>query len=184
MPIDEHLLARIVQGPDDAAVGDSAVVRTVALGQPENAVELVPYLDEGDTLRSRNARRILCRFDSDAVPFIAGVMNDASWRRRAESLEIIWSILSNERDFLVPEILAAIAPSLDIVFDDKTVIDEDLPEETEVDLRDRVCDLAFIVVKYLLDPDFDRSAFRSASEDVRDAEIRRLGRNRYRRSLV
>lgn len=184
MAIEKHLLEYVVRNQDEMEICDSPIVQTIVLIQPENVVQLVPYLDEKDTVQSRNARRILCLFDSDAVPFIANVMNNTNWRRRAECLEIIWAILSIEQAFLVPDILTSIALNLSAVFDDTTFIDEELSEKTEVDFKGRVCDLAFIVVKYLLDPNFDRSSFRSASNDERDAEINRLRREGYRRGMV
>ena len=184
MAIDQQMLNHIIQNKDDISFAGSALVRTIVLTQPENALQLVPFLDEQDTIRSRNARRMLCRFDADAVPFIVQIMNDETSRRTAECLEIIWAILSSEPFNIVMEVMAASAPSFATTFENRTLIEEDFPEGTEVDLKERVCDLAYTVFNYLLDSEFDRSTFRSASNDARDVEIQRFKRMGYRQGLV
>lgn len=152
---------------------DTPIVRAVILPDPANAEDLVPVLGRPDSLESRNARRVLCQFGPDAVPhLLTALAATASARARAEGTGALWALLATEATRTVRESLAAATPELRVLLGDTIPLPDEMPEYIERDFRGRVCDLVYVVVRELLDQDFDQSPFRGLDDRGRDDEIR------------
>jgi hypothetical protein len=174
MPVDPQLLERVLRTPDSGDISESPIVTAVILEDPANAADLVPALERERTLESRNARRILCLFDADAAPHLVHALNGASTIARKEGLEILWTLLFDEDRREIRESLDRMAADLQPLLSDKQPLPDFMPEYIERDFRGRICDLAYIVIRQLLDPEFDQSEFRARDNEERDQEIRRL----------
>ena len=174
MAIDPNLLAQVLATPDSRDVTGSPIVRTVILSDPANAADLVPALDDGQTLAASNARKILWLFESNAVPPLLSALRIAGPRARQEGLEVLWALLVAEEAWTVRQSLEAVKPDLHILLDDTSPLRDDMPAYIERDFHGRICDLAFGIVQQLLDREYDHSLFRSLDGTSRNEEIRRL----------
>jgi hypothetical protein len=174
MPVAPEVIAQVLRTPSPQDVTRSPLVRAVILGDPANAADLVPALGNRDSVEAGNARRILCLFEPPAVPYVLGALPGAPARVREQAIEVVWALLTGEPPWLVAATFATADADLDIVFGDRSPLDDELPEPVERDFRGRVCDLAYLVVRQLADPDFDQSAFRACDDVQRDEEIRRF----------
>ena len=173
MPVDPLLLEQVLSTPESRDVTASPIVTAVILGDPANAADLVPALEPLGSRRSENARRILCLFGADAVPSLLGALAGASAVTSKEALEVMWAMLIGEDKVTIRDALARVSDELDVLLNDKRPLPDELPAFVERDFVGRICDLAYCVLRYLDDPEFDRSLFRSSDDDARDAEIRR-----------
>ncbi|SFH49986.1 hypothetical protein SAMN05216299_1179 [Nitrosospira sp. Nsp14] len=174
MAIPPQLLAQVLRTPKTQDVTESPIVRAIILSDPSNAAELVEPLEESQTLEAYNARRILCLFEQDAVPPLLGKLGTAGLNARKEGLEVLWALLATEEARTVREVLSTVKPDLDKLLDDTRSLPDDMPEYIERDFRGRICDLAYIVISQLINPQFDQSLFRSLDDRGRNEEIRRF----------
>lgn len=173
MAVDPQLLEQALRTPESQDVTMSPIVRTVFLADPANAADLVPQLGRPDLLMSRNARRVLCAFEADAAsPLLAALALVAEPRIRADGIGVLWALLSVEDRRTVRETLDASTPELAVLMADNRSVPSELPEYVERDFVGRVCDHAYVVVRELLDPEFDQSDFRGADDEGRDRRIR------------
>lgn len=174
MAVDDKLLDQVLNASETEDVTESPIVRAVILPDPSNAAALIPILEQSPGLRAQNARRILGAFGPDAVPHLVAALPGASARARREGIEALFGLLVTEESWVVRSMLEAARPGVEGLLGDREPIPDDLPENIERDFHGRVCDLAFIAIKELLDPDYDQSLFRSLGDRERDEEIRRL----------
>jgi hypothetical protein len=174
MPLDPLLLAQALRTPEDHDVRRTPIVRAVILGDPANAADLVPALAQPGELAAANARRILCLFEAPAVPHLLAALAAAGIRERKEGIEILWAMLVGESAATIRQTLEQSSQPLFKLLDDRRALPDTMPEYVERDFRGRICDLAFIVLQRLIDPNFDQSLFRSLDDDGRDEEIRRM----------
>ena len=172
--IDPRLLEQVLSTPESRDVTSSPIVRAVILADVANAAVLVAALEQGETLASSNARRILCLFGPGAVPHVLGALRAAGPVARIEGLEVLWALLQGEERWTVRDMLTAGRSDLDLLLDDMRALPDEMPDYIERDFRGRIRDLAYIVVQELMDRDFDQSVFRSLDDPSRDEEIRRL----------
>jgi len=146
----------------------------VILSDPANAIDLVPALEQADTIESTNARRILCQFGAEAAPYLTKTLRNGGLNARKEGVEILWSMLLGENSWVVRDTLNQIASDLFVLLDDKRPLPDRMPTHIERDFRGRICDLTFIVVQQLIDSRYDQSEFRSLDDKGRDEYITRL----------
>jgi hypothetical protein len=178
MAVDQLLLEQVLTMPETLDVTRSPIVTAIILNDPTSAADLVLALEPIGSKRSRNARSILCHFGAEAVPFLLGTVGTATPESNKEIIEIMWAMFAGENRRRIRNTLAQVSDELDVLLDDKRLLPDD-PETFERDFSGRICDLAYTVLSYLDDPDFDRSLFRSMGNDERDVEIRRY-RSRIR----
>jgi hypothetical protein len=175
MPVDPQLLSQALRTPESQEVAESPIVRAVVLADPSNVSDLVPLLARPDTLEGRNARRVVCHFQADAVPpLLAALASATSATARMQGVEMLWTLLAGEEPHVIRAALGESAGDLTALLQDTTPLPVEYPEYIEVDFTGRVCDLAYIVVRELLDRDFDQSGFRALDDEGRDADIRRM----------
>ncbi|HMJ37818.1 MAG TPA: hypothetical protein VK501_28175 [Baekduia sp.] len=175
MAVDPQLLAQALRTPESQDVTETPIARAVILTEPANVVDLVPALERGDTLESRNARRILCQFGPDAVPHLLGALAaTASADARAEGVAVLWALLSVEEPHVVRAQLRDAWPAVGALLRDPSRLPDTVPEYVERDFTGRVCDLAYVVVEELLDHRFDQTSFRVLDDGGRDRAIREL----------
>jgi len=179
MAIDPNLLAQVLRTPESRDVTESPIVRAVILSDPTHAADLVPALEQEQTLEAFNARKILCLFEADAVPHVLTALRTAGPRARREGLEVLWALLVGEEAWTVRDTLAAVKPDLDVLLEDRGPLPDELPDYIERDFRGRICDLAFAIIQQLTDREYDQSLFRSLDDTGRDEEIRRLKTRGY-----
>lgn len=169
------MLDQALRTPESQDVVETPIVHAVILPDPANAAQLVPFLAESTSLSGRNALRILCQFGPEAVPgTLAALVGVPSAVARTRALAAIWSMVIGESPRAIKEQLATAAGSLNTLLGDRSPVPDDLPEYVERDLRARVCDLAYIVVQELQNPDYDQSAFRGMGDSERDLAISAL----------
>jgi hypothetical protein len=174
MPVDPRLLAQALRTPESQDVTQTPIVRAVILTDPGNAADLVPSLDRTDTLESRNARRVLCSFGPDAVAsLVSALAADAGPRARREGIAVLWTLLTGEDSRTSRDALSGSEAELGVLMRDTRPLPDEMPPYIERDFTGRVCDLAYVVVRDLLDPDFDQSSFRTEDDDGRDQAIRK-----------
>jgi hypothetical protein len=172
MTVDPQLLAQALRTPESQDVTQTPIVRAVILADPANAADLVPSLGRPDTLEARNARRVLCAFGADAVgPLLTALAGDAGPRARREGIAVLWTLLTLEEVRTTREALGGSDAELAVLLRDTSPLPDELPATVERDFTGRVCDLAYVVVRELLDPDFDQSGFRAQDDDERDRAI-------------
>ena len=174
MAIKSQILAQVLRIPKSRDVTKSAIVRAVILREIANAADLVSSLERSDTIEAYNARRILCLFEADAVPYVLAELGTAGPNARKEGLEILWALLVSEEAWTVRESLAASKSDLHKLLEDTSPLPDEMPDHIERDFRGRICDLAFIVIQQLISPEYDQSLFRSMDENSRNGEIKRL----------
>ena len=174
MAIDPQMLAQVLHTPKSHDVTKSPIVNAVILSEAANAADLVPALEHIQTIEAYNARRILCLFDTNAVPYLLTELRTAGPTARKEGLEILWALLVGEEAWTVRETLAAVKPDLDTLMDDTHLLPDDMPNYIERDFYGRICDLAFIVIQQLISLDYDQSLFQSLDENGRNELIKRL----------
>jgi hypothetical protein len=174
MALDPTLLDQVLNTPEEQDISASPIVRAVILPDPANAAALVPALEHGPGLRARNARRILGGFAAAAAPHLLAALTGAGARARREGIEALFGLLTTEEGWVVRSTLEASQQGVEALLQDRTPIPDDLPEYIERDFEGRICDLAFIAIQELLDPEYDQSLFRSFDDRDRDEEIRRL----------
>jgi hypothetical protein len=174
MAIPPQMLAQVLRTPKTQDVTESPIVRAIVLSDPSNAAELVEPLEQSRTLEAYNARRILCLFEADAVPYLLGKLRTAGLNARKEGLEVLWALLTTEEAWTVRETLSAVKPDLDKLLDDTRPLPDEMPEYIERDFRGRICDLTYIIISQLINPEFDQSLFRSLDNRGRNEEIRRF----------
>ncbi len=176
MAIAPQLLAQALRTPRTEDVTQSPIVRLLILNDPTNALDLVPALERPLSLEAYNARRILCQFDGDAAPSLLAALVDAGAVARQDGLEVLWSMLAVEDRRRRGELLSMGQAGLRAFLEDARPMVDDLPDYVERDFRGRICDLAFILVRQLMSPDYDQSYFRSLDAEGRDREIAALRR--------
>jgi hypothetical protein len=177
MPLDPAIRDLVLRTPPDRDLAAMPIVTTQVLADPENAVEFVPYLARRDSPVYSNALRLLCLFDRAAVPGLAGALAEHNELVRQEGLGVIWSILFLESPQVVRHSLAEAWPNLTKLLGDQRPLVDAMPPHIERDFRGRVGDAAYIVVRGLLDREFDQSEFRAMTPDERDREVTTLIRN-------
>jgi hypothetical protein len=173
VPLDPTILEQVLKTPDTQDVTQSSIVSEAILQDPSNAADLVGALDAGDTLEARNARKILCEFESPAVPHLLEKVADVGVNARQQILEVLWALLITEtptakRDSLRPVNVKA---KLNMLLDDRRPLPDRLPAYIERDFSGRLCDLAYVVIQQLLSATFDQSLFQSLENADRDSEI-------------
>jgi hypothetical protein len=175
MPIDPDLLQQALRTPESQDVTETPIVRAVILTDPANAADLVPSLDRSDSLEARNARRILAQFEADAVPhLLTALAATPGARARKEGLETLWTLLSLEDARVVRQRLVDSSAELGTLLRDTAPLPDEMPGHIERDFTGRICDLAYVVVRELLDREFDQSTFRALDDNGRDQAIRQL----------
>lgn len=174
MAIDPQLLDMVLHTPESQDVTESPIVRAVILSDPTNAADLVPSLEAAGTLATINARQILSLFEPNAVAPLLAALPMAGPHARMEGLEAIWALLAGEPPYAIRDALIAAKPDLEVLLADKRPLPDDMPGYVERDFRGRVCDLAYVVVRQLLEPEFDQSTFRASDDRERDDDITRL----------
>jgi hypothetical protein len=174
MALDPLVLAQALRTPPGQDVRNSPIVRAVILGDPANAAGLVPALEEPGTVQAINARRILCLFDAPAVPYLLAAQATAGAHARQQSIEILWAMLTGENRWAMRETLETNKQPLFDLLDDRRALPDTTPEYVERDFNGRICDLAFVVLQRLIDPDFDQSLFRASENQERDLQIQHL----------
>jgi hypothetical protein len=179
MAIDPQLLDQVLSTPESRDISASPIVTAVILSDPANAGDLVPNLEEIETNRSKNARRILCLFGAKAAPYLISALLNTGVNARKEGIEILWSMLLGENKWTIQDTLSQIGPHMEVLLDDRRPLPDHMPEYIERDFRGRICDLAYIVLQQLIDSEYDQSLFRSLDENGRDAEIARLKRRGF-----
>jgi hypothetical protein len=175
--LDPQLLTQVLKTPDTQDVTQSSTVNDVILKDPANAADLVEALQADDKLEVRNARKILCEFDSRAVPWLMKNLETAGVNARQQVLEVLWTLLTTETSSAIRDSLRLVKPKLDMLLDDRTPLPDVAPAYMERDFSGRLCDLAYIVIQELLSPKFDQSLFRSFDDTGRDQEILALKRS-------
>jgi hypothetical protein len=173
MAVDPRLLDQVLSTAESRDVTVSPIVTAVILSDPANAADLVPALEPAGSRRANNAHRILCLFGADAVPFLLGSVAGASAESNKQVINIMWAMLIGQDKATIRGVLAQVSGELDALLNDKRPSPDAMPAFIERDFVGRICDIAYNVLSYLNDPEFDRSLFRSMSDDARDAEIRR-----------
>jgi hypothetical protein len=184
MPVQPFLLEQVLRVSDDKDVRNSPIVTAIILRDPANAADLVPYLEEANSVVSANARRILCLFEATAIPHVVAALASRTPTARMEALDVLWTLLVTESVPVVRDTLEQIAADLEPLLVDKRPLPLDPPPHIENDFRGRICDQAFLVVSELIDPDFDQSGFRAQDEEGRDQAIAKLRRGGFGRGLV
>lgn len=184
MAVSPLILAQALRTPRNQDVTESPIVRTMILTDPANARDLVPALERPLTLEAYNARRILCQFDGDAAPSLLAALVDAGTVARQDGLEVLWSMLTGEDRWRRGEFLSRGQAGLVALLEDARPMVDDLPDFIERDFRGRICDLAFIIVRQLMKPDYDQSSFRSLDAEERDREIAALRRGGFNSQLA
>jgi hypothetical protein len=174
MAIDSQLLEQVLTTPVSRDVRNSPIVTAIILPDPANAAAVVPYLDRPGTEVSVNARRILCLFEANAAPNVAAALQNANAYVRKEGMEVLWAILISEDARTIQDVLKKIAPNMQVLLDDKRLLPGELPDYVEHGFRGRICDFAYVVLRQLIQKEYDPSIFRFAGEKVRDDEIARL----------
>lgn len=173
MALDPALLARALRTPPDRDVTSAPYVRSVALAEAAHAAELVPFL-AGGAVEAGNAGAVLCAFGPDAVPHLVQALGEQPARVREQGVDVLWAILHGEPRAVVQDALRAAAAGLDVLLDDRDPLPDERPEHVERDFRGRVCDLVYLVVRILREPQWDESVFVAADAAGRDAAIRVL----------
>ncbi len=174
MTIDPQLLEQVLRTPKSQDVSESPIVRAVILADASNAADLIPALNNSGTVEAANARQILALFEPNTVPYLLAALHPAELNSRKEGLEILWALLVGEKQWTIRETLTVAKPNLDALLEDTRLLPDEMPEYVERDFRGRICDLAYIVVQHLLDPEFDQSMFRALDDRGRDEAIKRL----------
>lgn len=174
MAIDPQILAQVLRTPKSQDVTESPIVRAVILSEATNAADLVSALERSHTIEAYNARRILCLFDANAVPYLLMELRKAGPNARKEGIEILWAMFIGEETWTVRETLAGVKGDLDTLLQDTHSLPDEIPDYIERDFRGRICDLAFIVIQQLISPEYDQSLFRSMDDNGRNEEIKRL----------
>lgn len=179
MAVDPQLLDQVLRTPVSHDINASPIVTAVILSDPANATDLVPALERMETIQSKNARRILCLFGAEAVPYLVSALLNVGVNARKEGIEILWSMLVGENKWTIRDTLTQSAPDMEVLLTDKRPLPEHAPDYMERDFQGRICDLAFIVLQHLIDAEYDQSSFRSLDERGRDEEIVRLKRRGF-----
>src|SRR6266511_3791322 len=96
MPLDPRLLEQVLRLPESKDVRDSPIVTAVILQDPQNARDLVPYLNRIETLEAHNARRILCLFGAAAAPHVLDALQAVGTEGRNEGVEVLAALLVTE----------------------------------------------------------------------------------------
>ncbi|MGZ8853267.1 MAG: hypothetical protein ACXW2X_07710 [Thermoanaerobaculia bacterium] len=146
----------------------------IILEDPQNARDLVPYLDRAETLEALNARRILCFFGADAATHVLDALQAVGAEGRKEGVEVLWALLVTEDVVTKRRTLREIGPKLAFLLADKRRLPDHHPDYIERDFKGRICDLTYILVRLLIEPDFDQSLFRGFDNGERDREIARF----------
>ena len=180
MPVDPLLLEQVLRLPASRDVRSSPIVTAIILQDPQNARDLVPYLDRVDTVEAFNARRILCLFGADAAPHVLDALQAADAEGRKEGIEVLWSLLVSDDVATRRRTLREIGSKLAFLLADKRLLPDHMPDNIERDFTGRICDLTYILFQLLNDPAFDQSLFRSFDDDDRDREIERFNRTMSR----
>ena len=173
MPLDIALLTYLLRTPETEEITTRLPVKAL-LADPANAGEIVPALGDEPPI-ARNARKILCSFESGAAPFVmAAAAASANLSVRKQSLEVFWTLLVGEDTTTIRAALTASTESLTELLRDESIPQNDLPAYVENDFTGRIRDFTYVIVQELLDGRFDQSTFRALDAVGRDAEIRQL----------
>jgi hypothetical protein len=184
MPVHPFLLEQVLRLPKDKDVSDSPIVTSIILSDPANVADLVPYLEQTDSVMSANARRVMCLFEASAAPHLLSALSNRSVVARRDGVDVLWALMAGEPRYVVRDTLEKIASAVEFLLDDKRPLPDRMPPYIERDFRGRICDLTFIVLSHLMDPEFNQSLFRSLDDDGRDEAIARLRRRGLRPGLV
>lgn len=176
MAVDPEGLAALLKTPETEDVTESPIVVKL-IKDPANAAGLVGSLDADAALEVRNARLILCEFDSRAIPALFTNVSSAKATGRQQRLQVLWTLLATESPSTVRESLQLVKDRLNLLLDDRSSLPDVAPDYIEQDVRGRLCDLTYIVIQQLLSPTFDQSLFRSLDNAGRDREIAALKRS-------
>src|SRR5438132_921597 len=133
MAIDPNVLQTVLHTPESRDVAESPMVTAVILSDPANAMDLVPALEQPDTIDSMNARRILCQFGAEAVPYLMKSLRNSGLNARRDGIEILWSMLLGENNWAVRDTLNQIATDLFVLLDDKRPLPDRMPAYIERD---------------------------------------------------
>lgn len=171
MAIDPAMLDQVLGMPEDRDVRSSPIVTAIILADPTNAADLAGFLDEGASLRARNARRILCLFGAAAVPALLSAAVSAEPYARQQALEILPALFAGEDLRVVRDVLAQAYQSLSVLLRDEQPIQHRSELPVERDFQGRICDLAYVVLSLQLSPTKELSEFRAADNDQRTEMI-------------
>lgn len=176
MALDPRLLDQVLRMPEGREVTASPIVTAIILADPANAADLVSALEQPNSLEGRNTWRVLCRFGPEATGPLVAALVGAGLNGRQVGLEVLWCLLATADRHTVRDALVRTAPGLEVLLNDRRPLPKDPPDHMEHDFVGRVCDEAFLVVRDLLDPEYNPSMFHSLDEEGRDQEIARFKR--------
>lgn len=174
MPIDPIILDRVLRTPASRDIRASPIVTAVILSDPANAADLVPILDQVESVQARNARRILCLFGAAAVPYLIKALHNAGLYARKAGIETLWSMMLGENRWTIRNTLAQIAPDIEVLLNDKRPLPVIPLDPMETSFDGRICDLAFVGLQELMDFKYDDALFLNLDDNERDAEINRF----------
>src|SRR5438445_5474400 len=115
MGVDRLVLEQVLTTPETRDVTRSPIVTAIILSDPANAADLVPALEPVGSNQSTNARRILCLFGAEAVPFLLGPLAAASAELNKEAIEIMWAMFTGESRRTIRNTLAQVSDELDVL---------------------------------------------------------------------
>jgi hypothetical protein len=173
MAIDEHLIIRLLVNQEVTDFEESTVFRTLVRDQPGAPQALLRLMESPNPVIAARAGEMLCLLRPAAVPVIARALGRGDLEWRLNLIGVVWAIVAPLEKRELDSLAAEVSSDLASLFDDRRPVTQPATEPlTEIDYEYRVCDEAFVLLRYLEDPSFDEDLFRQFDAGTRDAEIR------------
>jgi len=174
MALDEVLIRRVLSDARTTDFDTSPIFRNEIRNQPGAAQILVALMHDASPEIAARAKVMLCLFDSPALGALADGAARTGASFRAELLDVIVTIIgvSDPKEWAAQ--LGPILPRLVHLLRDLEVVDVPGGFKMEIEIRCRVCDLAYLSLQELRDPEFDGYNFLLMEFEERDGEVRAL----------
>ena len=174
MVVDEALIRKLLADSKITDYEESPIFRASVLNRLEAATFLVDVMFEASPDIADRAKGMLCLFDPVALaPVAAGFARPgAQWR--SDLLDIAVTIIGVQDSREWAKLLEELLPKVGPLLVDRSVIDRAGAAQMELQYEYRVCDQAYVLLRELLDPEYDPYEFLLMEFEERDAEIRAL----------
>lgn len=173
MSILEELIKKVLAS-HAGSFEDSTIFTSEIAGNPEAAEILAKIADSESGELSTPAGEMLCLFGSEALGPILQRLTHVDPDSRGFWITILWPVLVNADDAgqseAVLEVVPALVPMLGDISIGGSVEVEGHPIELECEPF-RLCDEAFLMIKHILEPEYDDDEFRCLGYGERDAQI-------------
>ena len=172
MSIERALIRKLLADTRIEYFGINPTFRKEIKDRPEAAEILVEMMTSEAPEIAARAGEMLSLFGRPGLKPVAKRLSEQNTAQRIALMCVAWAIVLNSEKTDYQEMLQSVSSDLVQLLGDRSSIpQEPYEDDVEIEYEYRICDEAYLLIEYLMDPDHDEDLFRLWTNEERDAAI-------------